>query len=277
MTPEEIDKELLKSAQGDVASQESESAQVDTALAEEALQASESAAAEEKTVEQASETPAAEDEQKPEQGQAPEIGGAFAQMKRDHAVEVASLQSQIAVHNMAPQQPAVPVAPVEKSPRQKYLDENPEAEFFPPAVEIAQEQFKSDQTAKTAEVARQETELGAVTASINKAGIEITDATHGSGLQKLISIGSHLLTQNDKTSIWLAGEEAGEQMYSILTRRIRKAGITLPTKVVTKSPAGKTNTTTTPAQTVNQSIEESEEPELDPHVAEMCSELGIRK
>lgn len=272
---EEIDKRMLE-GELDVEQMQEKEQEPDplkTELSQEAIDATEQAAAEEpeKKPEEGTgtETPAAEG-QKPAEGQQDaKVDGAFANMRRENA----TLRAQIQAQQVAPQQQAAPAAPPEKSPKQVYLAENPDAEFFPPSVDIAQDEWKEQQSAKAVETTRQSTALETVTKSLNDGNLKITDETHGVGLSKLSQIAGHLLTEQDMSVIYHRGPEAGEEMHSILTRRARNAGLyPQASSAITPKPNGDPNPTPKPKQEQNQ----SEDPELAPHVEQITKDVFRR-
>ncbi len=286
MNEDQIDQKVLEGEQAGVPM--SEQPGVEDPLKDELNQkppdVSEQAAAEELELkpeeeQKAKETPAVEEvpaaEEKPVEGQQDiKVDGAFANMRRENA----TLRAQIQAQQVAPQQQAVPAAPPEKSPKQVYLAENPDAEFFPPSVDIAQDEWKAEQSAKAVESTRQSTELETVTKSLNDSLVAITDETHGAGLQALQRLGSHLLTPNDNARIYMAGPEAGEQLHSILTKRVKDAGLyPQASSVKTTTSTQKVDGTKQPATEQEQQQTQSEEPELDEHNARICDELHLSR
>lgn len=288
MNEDQIDEKMLEGELAGVPMGEQQETEdpLNAEINQEALDASEQAAAkepEQKLGEQAvTETPASEEapavEEPPQGQQAAKVDGAFAQIKRDHAAEVATLQAQIQAQKVAPQQPVVQATPLEKSPRQVYLAENPDAEYFPPSVEVAQDEWKADQSAKSVETTRQATELETVTKSLNDSYVAITDETHGVGLRTLQNLGSHLLTRSDNARIYIAGPEAGEQLHSILTKRVKDAGLyPQASSVITPTPKTKGGGPKQPAPKQEQQPTQSEEPELEEHVSQISDDLHLSK
>ena len=276
---EEIDKRMLEGELNveQIQEQEKDPDPLNAELNQEALEVSEQAAAEgpEQKPEEGTgtETPAAAaEEEKPAEGQQDaKVDGAFANMRRENA----TLRAQIEAGKVAPQQQVAPAAPPEKSPRQVYLAENPDAEYFPPSVEVAQDEWKAQQSAKAVETTRQSTALDTVTKSLNDSYAAITNETHGVGLAELTGLAGHLLTPNDNSLIYQSGAEAGEQMHSILTRRAKAAGIyPQASKTVVTKPTGVGKTPA--AQKQEQEQTQSEGPELASHVAQITNDVFKR-